>query len=470
MSNERTTLLPSESTVDCVDHNSRPSAAHKDDDDEPLEKTQILVLCYARLVEPVAFFAIFPFVNKMVQENGGLTEADVGYYSGVIESLFSLTEMTVMIFWGRAADRIGRKTVLVYSLAGVSGATALFGMSRSIWQMILFRCAAGIFAGTVVTIRTMISENSNPRTQARAFSWFAISGNLGIFLGPLLGGMLAEPATQYPGIFGDMDFFRDYPYALPTIVTGLLGMSAVVISSIFLNETLKKGKNTAEGQNEEDLDIWEIFRAPGVGQVLFITAHAMLLAFSYFAVAPVCWFTPVELGGFGFTPFQISMFMGLLGLSQIIWLLMIFPPLQKAIGTGGVLRACAVAYPFCFLTCPLLNMLLRSDNNLAIAMFWVLGPVNISLGAGVCMGFTAVQLALNDICPTPESLGTLNAMALIISSAVRTFCPALFTSIFAIGASTQLLNGYLVWVILTCLGVGFTFNARHLPEEAEGSL
>jgi MFS-type transporter involved in bile tolerance (Atg22 family) len=36
-------------------------------------------------------------------------------------------------------------------------------------------------------VRAMITENSTPRTQARAFSFFAFSGNVGIFLGPLIG-------------------------------------------------------------------------------------------------------------------------------------------------------------------------------------------------------------------------------------------------------------------------------------------
>jgi MFS-type transporter involved in bile tolerance (Atg22 family) len=37
------------------------------------------------------------------------------------------------------------------------------------------------------TVRTMLTENSTPKTQARVFSFFAFSGNLGIFLGPLIG-------------------------------------------------------------------------------------------------------------------------------------------------------------------------------------------------------------------------------------------------------------------------------------------
>jgi MFS family permease len=55
-----------------------------------------------------------------------------------------------MISWGRAADRFGRKPVLVCSLIGVSIATALFGLSKTLWQMVLFRCLAGVFSGSVV--------------------------------------------------------------------------------------------------------------------------------------------------------------------------------------------------------------------------------------------------------------------------------------------------------------------------------
>lgn len=172
----------------------------------------------------------------MIRDTGNVDERDVGFYSGLIESLFSLTQMMLMISWGRLADRLGRKPVLVFSLVGVSVAVSLFGLATKVWQMIVFRCLAGVFAGTIVTIRTMISEHSTPKTQARAFSFFAFSGNLGIFLGPLIGGSLATPATQYPRAFGHVKFFHDYPYALSTIVVGVLGLVSAVITAIFVDE------------------------------------------------------------------------------------------------------------------------------------------------------------------------------------------------------------------------------------------
>ena len=67
--------------------------------------------------------------------------------------------MCVMIPWGKASDHFGRKPVLVSSLAGVAVATAVFGLSRTIWQMIVVRCLGGIFAGTIVSV-VLFSERS----------------------------------------------------------------------------------------------------------------------------------------------------------------------------------------------------------------------------------------------------------------------------------------------------------------------
>lgn len=58
-------------------------ANDENDEDKPLPKTQIFLLCYARLVEPVAFFSIFPFINQMIFDIG-VDQARVGFYSGLI--------------------------------------------------------------------------------------------------------------------------------------------------------------------------------------------------------------------------------------------------------------------------------------------------------------------------------------------------------------------------------------------------
>lgn len=455
--------------------NSRPATPAEDsssntqndeDDDRPLPGWQIVVLCYARLVEPMAFFSIFPYINQMVKENGNLADADVGFYSGLIESLFSLTQASVMILWGKASDRVGRKPVLVFSLIGVSVATSIFGLAKTLGQMILFRCLAGVFAGSIVTIRTMLSEISTQRTQAAAFSWFAFSGNLGIFLGPLVGGSLADPAHQYPKFLGNVQFFVDYPYALSSFVVACVGFSGAAVTALGAKETLKRDDSTSNDgiskPKDDSPSILELLKAPGVSMVLYVYCWVGLLAVAYTALFPIYLFTPVALGGFGLVPYQISIFITLTGAAQAIWLLIIFPPLQHRVGTNGVIRGCAVAYPICFAILPVGNILLRNE---AVTAFWIVAPIFFVCFSGVAMSFTAVQLAVNDIAPSPKVLGTLNSLALMSVSLVRSFTPAAISSLFALGARTQWLWGYAIWVLMVLMALWFTVISRWLPSE-----
>jgi hypothetical protein len=54
--------------------------------DDYLNKPQILFLSYTRMIDPVAFFCIVPFINQMIYDLGDFPESDVGFYSGVIVS------------------------------------------------------------------------------------------------------------------------------------------------------------------------------------------------------------------------------------------------------------------------------------------------------------------------------------------------------------------------------------------------
>ncbi|KAF3041596.1 hypothetical protein E8E12_009393 [Didymella heteroderae] len=421
--------------------------AHAENEDVPLPKAQIFLLCYTRVIEPIAFFSIFPYVNSMIENVGGIQKEDVGFYAGLIESLFSFTQMCVMIFWGKASDRYGRKPVLVLSLLGIAVATTLFGMSQSIAQMIVARCFAGVFAGTVVTLRAMFSENSTKHTQAKAFSYFAFAGNLGIFLGPLLGAAFERPAEKYPGL-----------------VVSALTLTSALTTVLFVKETLHIHKDN-QNTNKAPMTMWQLVNAPGVARVILIFEYVGILAFTFTAVNPVNLYTPVYLGGIGFSPELIGAVIGFSGLSQAAWLLLVFPALHKRIGTGQVLRLTAWAWPVFFAVNPLFNLLLRHGQKIA---FWVIAPPTLALGSGVAMAFTAVQLAINDIAPSHETFGTLNAITLAFSSGTRAVAPAGATSVYAIGVKYHILGGQLFWVLNIILAFGLVGLCKILPEKAEG--
>ncbi|QSZ30684.1 hypothetical protein DSL72_000242 [Monilinia vaccinii-corymbosi] len=445
---------------------NREGDEEDEEDDTPLPLGQILSLCYVRLVEPIAFFSIFAFLNQMLWEIGDIGQGEVGFYSGLIvlvegilyevdvnangklqESLFSITEMVLMVHWSRASDRFGRKPIMITSLLGISLATGVFGFGRKIWQLVVLRCLAGLFAGTIVTVRTMISENSTKKTQARAFS-----------------GALSEPAKQFPSIFGGIKFFEEFPFALPTICTGIFALSAALVATVLIKETL--GKKTYQKLGAHDgMTTRELLNFPGVARCVYIYSHISLMGTVYTSVLPVFWFTPVHLGGLGFSPLRISLFLAFSGFSQAFWMIVIFPPLHKRIGTVGILRVCAFIWPFLFASCPFANLLLRMGWERA---FRVVYPLSIAIGVGVSMAFTCGQLALNDIAPSSQTLGTLNSIALAVNSGTRAFVPALFTVIFAYGVTHQILWGYFIWVFEVLVAIGLVIAVQFLPKEAYG--
>ncbi|KAF1991382.1 MFS transporter [Aulographum hederae CBS 113979] len=465
--NEITPLLAASSSGPTAQANEGPivdetpqDESSQQDEDRPLPMDQILTLCYIRLIEPISYFSIFPYINKMIFETGGIEEEDVGFYSGLIESLFSCTQMCVMIFWGRAADRWGRKPTLIVSLIGATIACSLFGFSQNIWQMVVFRCCAGAFAGTIVTVRAMITENSTPKTQARAFSLFAFSGNLGIMLGPLIGGSLEHLDTKFPDTFGHNKFMINYPYAVPTLITGAFGISATLFGVFMLKETLVK--KSGSSSDTQPMSTMEILRSPGVPQVLLVFGWVALNALGYTAVVPIFWFEPPTLGGFGLSPVWISIFLAISGASQAIWILFVFPPLQTRYGSKKVMFYCACLFPVTYALAPVFNTFLRRGW---VAAFWATAPAAQALGSCVSMAFTAIQLCLNAASPSPTAFGTLNALALTLNSAIRAFTPGLFASVYATGVKHQILGGHLIWLILAMSGVGMAAACLWLPDE-----
>jgi hypothetical protein len=148
-------------------------------------------------------------------------------------------------------------------------------------------------------IRASITENATQETQASAFSIFAFFGNIGLFVGTLLGGGLAKPAEQYPSTFGKIQFFHDFPYALPTLTVGLFIVLALIVSVAFIDEvsslrcfppklfaksllqTLNQGSSIT--RDSGSLSTWEILSSPGVPIVLFIWSLSNLLGFAFTA-------------------------------------------------------------------------------------------------------------------------------------------------------------------------------------------
>lgn len=117
-----------------------------------------------------------------------------GTQLGAAIALLSLGEIAVLFFAGRAADRYGRRRVLVPSLAVTAIATALLGQAESapwIFYPLMVAIGCGVAAGSV-SAGGLLADAVPRSGSGTAVGVNQMAGDLGYMLAPMLIGAVAE--------------------------------------------------------------------------------------------------------------------------------------------------------------------------------------------------------------------------------------------------------------------------------------
>lgn len=145
---------------------------------------------------------VLPFFLARVAGDGG----SVPWHTGMLTSAYMLAIFIGAPLWGRIADRIGRRPVILVGLAGFSAALLVFGFAPNLWLGYVTRMVGGAFAAAVLPVAfAYVSDTSVAASRARRFAWMSAASVMGFLAGPSLGGWLAGaslavgvPATALP--------------------------------------------------------------------------------------------------------------------------------------------------------------------------------------------------------------------------------------------------------------------------------
>lgn len=77
---------------------------------------------------------------------------------GIIQGVFAAAQLCTAMLWGRESDIRGRKTIILFGLAGTALSCIGFGFSTTFTQALIFRSLGGALNGNVGVMRTMVSE------------------------------------------------------------------------------------------------------------------------------------------------------------------------------------------------------------------------------------------------------------------------------------------------------------------------
>lgn len=116
-----------------------------------------------------------------------------GVELGLVFAAFAVARFLGGPVFGRLSDRLSRKPLILTGLAAYALVSLAYAMAQSLWQLGVLRLLQGL-ASTLVTpqAQAYVAERTKPGREGRTLNFFYTAQFLGMGLGPILGGGLAE--------------------------------------------------------------------------------------------------------------------------------------------------------------------------------------------------------------------------------------------------------------------------------------
>ena len=111
---------------------------------------------------------------------------------------FSFAQLLMSPLWGRVSDRVGRKPVLLVSLAGTAAGSLLTGLATGLPLLFAGRLVDGASGASVSVAQAAAADLAAPLERARLFGLLGAAFGIGFVLGPAIGGALAPVDPRLP--------------------------------------------------------------------------------------------------------------------------------------------------------------------------------------------------------------------------------------------------------------------------------
>lgn len=221
----------------------------------------VCVFCTAFGVSQLA-----PILPLYFHDLGVRTPEAMSLWSGLATGATYIIVCLAAPFWGRVADKKGRKITLIRSSFGMALCNILIAFQTTPEGVVLIRLVQGLVSGFYSASITLIASESPIERTGWALGLLASANLAGSLIGPLLGGYIADTV----GIRNDF------------IIVGTLMGLAGVLATIFIHE------NYVPQPNPEKLSIRKLKeQIPEFNSIVALCVASFIYAICIMSLQPV---------------------------------------------------------------------------------------------------------------------------------------------------------------------------------------
>ncbi len=156
------------------------------------------VILLTVFLNSVSFGIIIPVLPQLLIELGHINVVEASLWGGGLSFAYAGAAFLFAPIVGNLSDRIGRRPVLLFSIAALAVNYLILGLAPSITWLIAGRILAGISASCHGVAAAWISDTTAKHLRSKAFGTIGAAWGVGFVCGPAIGGMLGSFDLRLP--------------------------------------------------------------------------------------------------------------------------------------------------------------------------------------------------------------------------------------------------------------------------------
>lgn len=150
-----------------------------------MRKASLGTIFLTVFLDLLGFGLVVPYLPAVARDHGASP-----FVATLLGAMYSAMQFLFVPFWGHLSDRVGRRPILLGSIAASALGMAALGTTDSLAGLFAARIFVGIATANLAVAAAYIADVTKPEERSRGMGLIGAAIGLGFVLGPVIGGLL----------------------------------------------------------------------------------------------------------------------------------------------------------------------------------------------------------------------------------------------------------------------------------------